>query len=154
MEKIINFKNKILDFIYKYRYIIVILLIIIGVLFKLHGSSLNFWNHSPLWKGQGVFDTGVDSSDLLFGQPRHIRSDEWAVTTPLIFSQSLNGFKYFSDNLRGGTSTDAFSIYGLPVLSFATLFRPFYLGYLLLGVAHRFIILLGCKIFYFIFSNI
>lgn len=135
MEKIINFKNKILDFIYKYRYIIAILLIIIGVLLKFHGSSINLWNQSED-SPDGVLITGIDNSSILSGQPRSIRSDEWAVTTPLIFSQSLNGFKYFSDNLRGGTTTDAFSIYGLPVLSIAEIFRPFHWGYLLFGVTY------------------
>lgn len=129
MEKIINFKNKLLDFIYKYRFIIAIAFIIIGVLFKLHGSSISLWNGY-------VYNTGVEDKSLLFGNPRTIRSDEWAVTTPLIFSQSFNGFKYFSDILRGGTSTDAFTIYGLPVLALAEIFRPFHLGYIFLGLAH------------------
>ena len=84
MEKIINFKNKTLDFIYKYRFIIAIVLIIIGVLFKLHGSSINLWNT--------IFTTGVQDNSLLFGTPRTIRSDEWAVTTPFIFSQRFNNF--------------------------------------------------------------
>lgn len=135
MEKIINFKNKILDFIYKYRFVLAILLIIIGVLLKLHGSSINMWNLSED-NPNGVLVTGINNSSILLGQPRSIRSDEWAVTTPLIFSQSLNGFKYFSDSLRGGTITDAFSIYGLPVLSLAEIFRPFHWGYLLLGVEY------------------
>lgn len=129
MEKIINFKNKILNFIYTYRFIITIIFIIVGVLFKLHGSSISLWNGS-------VYNTGVEDKSLLFGNPRSIRSDEWAVTTPLIFSQSFNGFKYFSNILRGGTSTDAFTIYGLPVLTLAEIFRPFHLGYIFLGLAH------------------
>lgn len=137
MEKIINFKNKILDFIYKYRFIIVIVLIAIGVLFKLHGSSLSIWNGT-------VLQTDVENSHILFGQTRNIRTDEWAVTTPLTFAQSFNGFKYFSDILRGGTTTDAFSIYGLPVLSIAGIFRPFHLGYMILGISRRTFIFLGC----------
>lgn len=126
MEKLINFKNKILEFIYKYRFLIAILLIIIGVLFKLHGSSIGLWST--------VFNTGVEDKSLLLGKARSIRSDEWAVTTPLIFSQSFNHFKYFSDILRGGTSTDAFSLYGLPVLNILEIFRPFHLGYIILGI--------------------
>lgn len=152
MEKIINFKNKILDFIYKYRFIIAILLIIVGVLFKLHGSSINIWNLSSDCP-DGVLETGIDNSSILLGQPRAIRSDEWAVTTPLIFSQSLNGFKYFSNALRGGSTTDAFSIYGLPVFSLAEIFRPFHLGYLIFGITYRTFFLLGCKIYSFVFSN-
>lgn len=154
MEKLIKLKNNTLNFIYKYRFIIAIILIIVGILFKLHGSSINLWN--------SIFTTGVEDKSLLFGIPRSIRSDEWAVTTPFIFSQSFNNFKYFSDILRGGTSTDAFSIYGLPVFNIAELFRPFHIGYLVLGLERglsffwvsRFIILFLVSFeFLMIFTN-
>lgn len=154
MEKLIKFKNSCLDFIYKYRFIIAVILIIIGVLFKLHGSSINLWNT--------IFTTGVQDESLLFGTPRSIRSDEWAVTTPFIFSQSFNNFGYFSNILRGGTSTDAFTIYGLPVLNIVEIFRPFHLGYLLLDLARglsffwvaRFIVLFLVSFeFFMIFTN-
>lgn len=127
MDKIINLKNKVLDFIYKYRFIIAIVLIILGVLFKIHGSSISHWNY--------YINIDKEDTSLIFGKTRGIRSDEWAVTTPLIFSQSFNGFKYFSNILRGGTITDAFTIYGLPVLSIFEIFRPFHFGYIFLGLA-------------------
>lgn len=126
MEKLINLKNKLLDYIYKYRFLFAIIIIILGVLFKLHGSSIGLWNT--------VFNTGIEDSSLLFGKPRSIRSDEWAVTTPLIISQSFNHFNYFSNILRGGTTTDAFSLYGLPVVNILEIFRPFHFGYLILGI--------------------
>ncbi len=126
MEKLINLKNKVLDFIYKYRFIIAILLIIFGVCFKLNGSSMGLWN--------GVFDKlEIEDTSLLLGKAREHRSDEWAVTTPLILSQTFNHFNYFSNILRGGTSTDAFSLYGLPVFNILEIFRPFHFGYILLG---------------------
>ncbi len=126
MDKIVELKNKILDFIYKYRFIIAIVLIVLGVLFKLHGSSIAHWNN--------YINIDKEDTSLIFGKTRGIRSDEWAVTTPLIFSQKFNGFKYFSDLLRGGTTTDAFTIYGLPVFSIFEIFRPFHFGYLFLGL--------------------
>lgn len=52
----------------------------------------------------------------------------------MTFSQSFDGFKYFSDLVRG-TSTDVFIIYGLPVLNIVQIFRPFQLGFLFLGLA-------------------
>lgn len=126
MEKLINLKNKILDFLYKYRFQVAIILIFLGVLFKLHGSSIGLWNT--------IFNTGIENTSLLFGTERGIRSDEWAVTTPLIFSQSFNGFKFFSDLLRGGTTTEAFSLYGLPAFNILEIFRPFHIGYIILGI--------------------
>ena len=56
MEKLINLKNKILDFLYKYRFLIAIILIFIGVLFKLHGSSIGLWNT--------VFNTETENKSL------------------------------------------------------------------------------------------
>lgn len=126
MEKLINFKNKVLDFIYKYRFIIAILIIILGVCFKLNGSSMGLWNRT--------FDKlEIEDTSTLLGKAREHRSDEWAVTTPLILSQSFNHFNYFSNILRGNASTDAFSLYGLPVFNILEIFRPFHLGYIFLG---------------------
>jgi hypothetical protein len=127
MNKLIKLKelaNKILDFIYKYRFIIAIVLVAVGVLFSLHGSSISLWNT--------VYNTGISDSGILFGNWRPIRSDEWSVTTPFIFSQFHNGFKIFTDIIRGLPSTEVFSLYGLPVLNILEIFRPFHLGYLLL----------------------
>lgn len=129
MNKLIKLKEKtgkLLDFIYKYRFIIAIILIAIGVLFSLHGSSISLWNT--------VYNTGITDNSILFGNWRPIRSDEWAVTTPFIFSQFHNGFKYFTDIIRGIPNTEVFSLYGLPVLNILEIFRPFHLGYILLGL--------------------
>lgn len=146
--------KKVLDFIYKYRFVIAVVLIFLGVLFNLHGSSISLWN--------STFQTDIQDTSLIFGKPRTIRSDEWAVTTPLILSQEFGGFKYFSNLLRGGTLTDAFTIYGLPVLSIFEIFRPFHLGYLLFGFARglsffwvaRFVVLFLVTFeFFMIFTN-
>ena len=128
MDKLIKLKektDKILDFIYKNRFIIAIVLVITGVLFSLHGSSISLWN--------AIYNTGVTDSGIIFGNWRPIRSDEWAVTTPLIFSQFHNSFKIFTDIIRGIPNTEVFLLYGLPVLNILEIFRPFHLGYLLLG---------------------
>ena len=87
MDKLIKlrkFADNVLDFIYKYRFIIAIILIAIGVLFSLHGSSISLWN--------AIYSTGIQDSSILFGNWRPIRSDEWAVTTPLIFSQQKSRY--------------------------------------------------------------
>lgn len=129
MDKLIKlrkFADNVLDFIYKYRFIIAIILIAIGVLFSLHGSSISLWN--------AIYSTGIQDSSILFGNWRPIRSDEWAVTTPLIFSQFHNGFNIFTDIIRGIPGTEVFSLYGLPVLNILEIFRPFHLGYILLGL--------------------
>ena len=128
MEKLVKLRekaDKVLDWIYKYRFIIAIAFIMIGVLFSLHGSSISLWNT--------VYNTGITDNGILFGNWRTIRSDEWAVTTPLIFSQFFNNFNVTTNIIRGISNTEVFSLYGLPVLNILEIFRPFHLGYLLLG---------------------
>ena len=128
MDKLVKLKektDKVLDFIYKYRFIIAIIFLLVGVIFSLHGSSISLWNT--------VYNTGITDSSILFGSWRTIRSDEWAVTTPLIFSQFHNKFNFYTNIIRGISGTEVFSLYGLPVLNILEIFRPFHLGYILLG---------------------
>ena len=122
-----NFINKIGEFIYKYRFIIAIIILAVGVLCEISGSSISSWN--------SILQTGITGDvDLLYGTPRSIRSDEWAVFMPMIFSQCLNGFEYFSEAIRGDL-TDVFMIYGLPVMNLMQIFRPFLMGFLFLGIS-------------------
>lgn len=115
------------EFIYKYRFFLAIFVFIICIILEISGSSINQWNT--------IVNTGISSEEnLIHGKSRYIRWDEWCVFTPMMFSQCLNGFKYFSETIRA-TTTDVFMIYGLPVLNFVQIFRPFQIGFLFLGMA-------------------
>ncbi|MDL2271221.1 hypothetical protein LJC03_05390, partial [Methanobrevibacter sp. OttesenSCG-928-I08] len=109
-----------MNFLYKYRFILGGLALIISVLLELHGSSIAELNISNL------------EHNPLFGISRPIRSDEYNVNTMLAFSQYFNEFGYFSNIIRG-SPTDMFIIYGQPVLDIAVIFRPFHWGYLFLS---------------------
>ncbi len=109
-----------LNFIYTYRLPLSITVIIVAVIFQIHGSSINELNFF-----------GVDHKTLL-GVSRPIRSDEYVVNTMFAFSQYLNDFAYFSDIVRGSI-TDMFIIYGQPVFDIGMIFRPFLIGYLFLN---------------------
>lgn len=115
------------NFIYEYRYLIAITLFVLCVWLKLNGSSIAMWSQ--------YINTGESiNSGLVFGMPRAIRSDEWALYTPMALSQyhNLSGsFPYFSDTVRAA-STDVFLVYGQPVKEIAIIFRPFQIGYLFL----------------------
>lgn len=109
---------------FKYRYIIAAIILVILVVFQIHGSSI------------GLYDDilGYSNQILLWGSNRPIRSDEYIVNTPLAFSQYYNyagSFSYFSQIVRG-CATDMFMVYGQPVFDIAILFRPFQWGYLFL----------------------
>lgn len=113
-------------FIFKYRWTIACSVFILCVVFEISGSSI-----SELAIASG------GESDVVFGKSRFVRSDEWAVFTPMAFSQvtSDNGlFSYFQDTTRG-VETDMFMVYGQPVNDIAILLRPFQIGYLFLGAS-------------------
>ncbi len=109
--------------VFKYRYLIAFILFAITVVLGISGSSI----------GMITQYLGSTDSDLLFGVSRPIRTDEWAVFTPMTWSQYYGDtpFSYFSDIVRA-TATDVFVEYGQPVRSFLMIFRPFQIGYLFL----------------------
>ena len=121
--------EKLTDFTYQYRFWISGILLIVLVLFEIHGSSILYW--------QNYLSDLTSVYEPLIGISRGIRSDEWAVNTPMMLSQYYNNsglFPYFSETIRG-TLTDTFIIYGQPVRDIAIFFRPFHWGYLLLSPA-------------------
>lgn len=120
-------KRNVFEKIFKYRYLIGILILAICVVFEISGSSIGCWNN---------FLDGKEKNVIL-GKSRSIRSDEWAVNTPMAFSQKFNKtgkFKYFSDTIRGD-KTDTFIVYGQPVYSPFMIYRIFQIGYLFLGIS-------------------
>lgn len=121
-----NYK-KYLSFLYKHRYLIGGIIIVIGVFFKLSGSSISAWR---LWIGGDE-----DTFGTILGIPRVSRGDEYALFTPFSFSQAYNytgAYPYYSDTVRG-MITDMEVVYAQPAWDFITLFRPFFWGYLLFG---------------------
>ena len=119
--------QKVWEFLFRFRYPIVLVLFIALVILGINGSSIGYWHHYF-----GTEDVGV-----LLGRSRAGRTDEWALFTPMTLSQYVNpngAFSYFSP-IFGGTDTDMFMLYGQPVRSVGTVFRPFFWGYLFLPAA-------------------
>jgi len=75
---------------------------------------------------------GSHDSSLVIGTPRPIRSDEWAVSTPLAVANSRNEFPRFA---REGVGTHDLSvILDVPNRHWSTLFKPFNLPFFLFDV--------------------
>ena len=113
------------ELIYKYRFVLSFLLLIMLVSFKISGSSMGCWK---LFLGDG-------ESGIRLGEPRVWRSDEWGTLTPLCFRQQYNtlgAYNRYSKTL-GSILTDNMLVYGQPSWDILTLFRPFYWGYLFFG---------------------
>ena len=122
------FKSKVLlDYIYKYRYVIALLILVIGTALELSGSSIAEWQKF----------IGGSENGTIFGTSRIMRSDDIFVWTPFAFSQYYGGNDAFSSvsHIIRGTSTNVSIVYGVPSFSLATIFRPMYWGYLILDPA-------------------
>lgn len=113
------------DFLFKYRWGIGVCFIALCTLFKLHGSSIGEISYLL---------SGTDTSRI-WGTSRAIRSDEYVVFTEMALSQVRSGFQWFSD-IWGYSSSDMFMVYGQPILNLTTLYRPFSVGYILLGAEY------------------
>lgn len=103
---------------HRHRFILGASVIAACVLLNISGSSIGMWNY---WLGHDM------STDVVWGTPRIMRTDEYVVGTPLAFSQRYSGYSYFND-LFGNKPADMFIVKDAPVLALAELFRPFHWG--------------------------
>ena len=112
------------EFIYKKRFIIAICLLLLVVVLGYSGSSINMYDIY-------VPSDGTENTEVL-GKSRGIRSDEWAVNTPLVFSQNMDEDKTlpYTSSIVRGTDTDMFTVIHSPVLDILTIGKPFTIGYL------------------------
>ena len=101
-----------------------------------------------------TFGAVGNDPDLLVGEPRGIRSDEWLVQSSWIVSQVQQGFGAVNNTLPGGM--DATVQNDLPSWDWSTVFRPHVVGFLVLpldqGMAWRwwlpaFAVLVGVYVF-------
>jgi len=121
--------EKVGNFLYKYRYIIALVIFILCIIFEISGSSIGMWRY--------CIGSDLPTSGDILGTARAIRGDEWVVNTPFGISQEENSpenYQYISNTIRGD-ETDVFIVYGQPVKDISMIFRPFQLGYLLFGSA-------------------
>lgn len=74
---------------------------------------------------------GVEDTGIVFGEPRPIRTDEWAVVTPFTQATVNNGFERYNKTSFYGE--DLRINYGLPIFDWGLLFKPSMWGYLILA---------------------
>lgn len=113
------------SFVDRNRFALAAAILVFAVVFELNGSSIAVWNrHVP----------NLSAEPPLFGIERTIRSDEYAVFTPMTLAQSFAkpAWPYFNDIPRAAP-TDMFSVYAQPVRHPLLVFRPFLAGHVLFG---------------------
>lgn len=112
---------------FRFRVLLGVATLALAVLLELSGSSIGMWDSY-------VHDVSHPDEGVILGVNRPIRSDEWALFTPMTLSQYHNDFGLESDIIRG-TDTDVYMVYGQPVRDWSIIFRPFQIGYLFLDAA-------------------
>lgn len=138
-DKLIKFDFKVIALI-----IVVLSFFSLAVVFKIHGSSIPYWNT--------IISDGSDSREgLIVGSPRSIRSDEWLVQTPFVLSQ-LNQENKFSIENKSLGDGNAPVLMGLPTKHISTFFRPQNWGFFFLDSERGFSFYWGYKIFAFFLS--
>lgn len=93
--------------------LVIFVLVFLATALRISGTSV------------GVYDYVLDddpSDGLALGQPRTVRSDEWAVNTPFTLSQTQNGFSMYDDNI--GTGQDMAVVLDVPYADWSAVFRP------------------------------
>ena len=121
-----TFFDNTLEKIFKFRWLLYLVVFLICVIFKLNGSSIGVYNT--------YYKEKIDSTKntILLGQPRYIRSDEFNVLTPYYISQTYNKFKKNS-NMMSLTPQNMIIGYNAPVKDITILAKPLDWGYILFG---------------------
>lgn len=113
------------DKIYRYRFLIGALIVLLAAAFHISGSSIGMW---------AEYLPGAKDTELLLGTSRSIRADEWAVSTMESFAQTYSkSFGYYGSILRG-TVTDMVLSSNAPILSPIAVTRLFSMGYAVFGI--------------------
>lgn len=81
---------------------------------RIHGSSLGYFRTAT--------NPGTKDPSLLFGTPRSIRSDEWVVTTPYVYSQKTENYPVINKTV--GNGQDMAVVLDVPYRDWSTFFRP------------------------------
>lgn len=87
--------SKMYDFIYRRRYVLAVLFLVIFSLLQYHGSSMAVWDYT-IQPGYHV-----SSGSIMMGKINVIRGDEFYVSTPTLFSQRYNNYNAKSSILMG-----------------------------------------------------
>lgn len=102
----------------------------------LNGSSTGAYS--------AIFGHGAPEHPLL-GEPRGIRSDEWAYATPDILNQVLRHNQFEVENTKLGGHDVALVGGNMPVRHISTLFRPQYWSFFVLPLDYAYAVYWQCK---------
>lgn len=121
--------SKIFEKIIKYRYLLFLILFVLCLVFKIHGSSTGFYdNYIP----KKIIHS---QKEEIFGSSRGLRSDEWMVHTPYYLSQKYNDYKKYSKKMSISGQNMILG-YNSPVKDITIMGKPFTWGYIFFDNEH------------------
>ena len=118
--------SQVLDQIIRFRYIIGIIFLVLIVALNLNGSSIGSWDKIVSERSDGK------KSDVIFGEDREVRSDEWMVQTPFYFSQTEQDYPVVNKQY-GKEGQNMIIAYNSPVKDLTVIGKPFNWGFFFLG---------------------
>jgi len=110
---------------------------------NLNGSSTALWRYYA--------DREMPTAGLLLGSPKEVRSDEWLIQTPWIFSQAARTPAFNASNPNVGSDVTPL-VTNLPVRHWSTWFRPQMWPFFLLGSERAFAFYWNFKLFSLLLS--
>lgn len=108
--------------------ILVIICLLTLTAFGVSGSSVNVYDH--------LLDYPEGTNNLIVGQPRVIRSDEWSVNTAFTLSQANNNFPLINKDI--GEGQDMSVVIDVPYRDWSILFKPQNLSFFVLPLQNAF----------------
>ena len=109
--------------------VVLLLIVLLLTAFKISGSSVGMYH-------EFLYGTKSDDPDLLYGQPRSIRADEWQGATSMVVAQSERGFPSRDLTLPGGQDVSMSA--AMPTKSWPMIFKPHLWSFLILPVEFAF----------------
>lgn len=125
-------KNKFAEFIIKYKAwifpLIVLVMLVVGTVTSISGTSVGVYDKLLEYK--------PDQNNLILGEPRTVRSDEWLVNTPFIVSQSRNNFPLINKDVANGQ--DMSVVIDVPYRHWSIFFKPQNWAFFIMSLEHAF----------------
>lgn len=136
-------KNPLILFDWKTKFF---LLVLIGCyfllsLFKIHTSSVGNWD---------IMSGKPEAENIIAGNPKYIRLDEWMVATPAIIGQYNAGMP-LSNPADGAGNVPV--VYGFPVKDVSSILRPAQWSYFIFDIERAFAFSWNFNIFFFLIST-
>jgi len=105
------------------------LVVIVLCVLRINGSSIGIYNTV-------FYGSNYNDSNLLFGNPQSIRSDEYSVNSLMEIAQSNNNYNSINENV--GNGQDVSVLGDIPSNDWSTIFRPQNIGFLVLPFDNAF----------------